>query len=100
MIGGKVLITVIPAYNVQKHIESTIRRIQDYVDFIIVVDDSSKDRTGEIVENLSDGRTILLRNKKNLGVGGATVAGLRKGLELGERFLLKSMVMIRWIPHG
>ncbi len=89
MIGGKVLITVIPAYNVQNHIESTIRRIQDYVDFIIVVDDNSKDKTGEIVENLSDGRTILLRNKSNLGVGGATVAGLRKGLELGGEIFVK-----------
>lgn len=87
MIGGKVVVTVIPAYNVQDHIESTIRRIQDYVDFIIVVDDNSKDSTAEIVDKISDGRTILVRNRRNLGVGGATIIGLKKGLELGERFL-------------
>jgi glycosyltransferase involved in cell wall biosynthesis len=89
MLNTKVIVTVIPAYNVEEQIISTIKGIHSFVDYIIVVDDCSSDKTNEIVSKIDDERVILLKNDKNQGVGGATVAGLIKGLELGGDIFIK-----------
>jgi len=73
---------IIPAYNVGTHIVSVIRAAPNFVKYIIVVDDCSTDDTAEKVSSLSDERIILIRHKKNQGVGGAMVSGYRKAIEL------------------
>ena len=77
------LVTVImPAYNAEKTIELSLRSImlQSYRELeIIVVNDGSADRTGEIVENLSkeDQRIKLINSKENIGCYPARNLGLR-----------------------
>jgi len=88
MLSGKTVICVIPAYNVQDQISRTVKGIGSYVDFIIVVDDRSADGTCDVVRQIQDERLILLKNEVNMGVGGATVNGLKKGIELqGDIFI-------------
>lgn len=89
MLNGKIIITVVPAYNVQDQIEATVKGIHDFVDFIIVVDDCSRDKTSEMVNQVVDKRIILIKNERNKGVGGATVEGLKKGLQLGGELFVK-----------
>jgi glycosyltransferase involved in cell wall biosynthesis len=68
---------VIPAYNEELLITRTVTTLPDFVDHIIVVDDQSKDRTCEIVDDLSakDSRVVLIRHEVNRGVGGAISSG-------------------------
>jgi len=75
---------VVPAYNEEKLIERTIRTMPPFVDRIIVVDDCSRDRTAEIVQNLTEefgDRLILVRHERNQGVGRTIVTGYKKAME-------------------
>jgi len=47
---------------------------------IIVVDDGSRDRTAEIVRSK---RTLVIRHKRNMGLGAALRTGLAKARKLG-----------------
>jgi len=75
---------VIPAYNEEKRIEKTLKKIYEYfkekgVEFeIIIVDDGSKDKTVEIVERFSlDKKEIrILKHEKNMGKGAAVKTGI------------------------
>ncbi|WP_448335716.1 glycosyltransferase family 2 protein [Bellilinea sp.] len=82
---------IIPAYRVEKHIERVINSIPDFIDYIIVIDDASPDRTAEIVKKLqeSDQRIILIKHFNNQGVGGAMISGFRKALETQADICIK-----------
>ncbi|MBI5952130.1 MAG: glycosyltransferase family 2 protein [Chloroflexi bacterium] len=82
---------VIPAYNVEKDLESVLRGLPPYIKHVIVVDDASPDASGEAAAAAAktDGRIILVRHAKNQGVGGAMVSGFRKALELGAQVVVK-----------
>ena len=77
MIDGKKIGVVVPAYNESKLIAKTIAGMPEYVDQIIVVNDCSKDNTGEIVAGISktDQRVVLINHEINRGVGGAISTG-------------------------
>jgi glycosyltransferase involved in cell wall biosynthesis len=47
---------------------------------VFVVDDGSRDETGERARSLGDGRVEVLRHERSLGVGAAIVAGYRRAL--------------------
>lgn len=85
------IVAVIPAYNVEREIESVLRSMPAFLQRLIVVDDASVDRTSEVVERLavSDPRLILLRHERNQGVGGAMVTGFHKALELKAQIVVK-----------
>jgi len=88
MLNGKVIVVVIPAYNVEKHIKPAVENLPKFVDHIVVVNDCSHDGTKKMVEGFLDSRVVLLENHRNTGVGGATIAGLKKGLALrGDIFV-------------
>jgi glycosyltransferase involved in cell wall biosynthesis len=75
---------VVPAYNEEKLIERTVRTMPSFVDRIIVVDDCSRDRTTEIVQNLAGefgARLILVRHERNQGVGRTIVTGYKRAIE-------------------
>jgi glycosyltransferase involved in cell wall biosynthesis len=82
---------VIPAYNVERDIESVLRGLPPFVKHVIVVDDASPDSSFEAATAAAkgDGRIILIRHSKNQGVGGAMVSGFRKALELGAQVVVK-----------
>jgi dolichyl-phosphate beta-glucosyltransferase len=67
---------VVPAYNEEVGIASTLLRLRDWLEErgevfeILVVDNASSDRTAEQIEPLCDGERIrLLRNERNRGKG-------------------------------
>jgi glycosyltransferase involved in cell wall biosynthesis len=78
-----------PAYNEAAHIASVICRMPSIVDKIIVVDDHSSDNTSEAAQTTSDSRVEVIRNHKNLGVGGAMVQGYHRALEDGADIVVK-----------
>ena len=55
---------VIPAYNEEKRIEDVIKKTQNFVDEIIVVNDCSSDRTGELA--IKTGVKVI-SNQRKLG---------------------------------
>lgn len=83
MYRGRHIAVVIPIHNERYFISRTIRSIPDYVDRLIVVDDSSTDGTAEEVLSLSSFRVDLIRHERNLGVGAAIVSGYRHALQIG-----------------
>jgi len=82
---------VIPAFRVEKEIESVLHGLPAYIKNIIVVDDASPDRTSDLVTALAkrDPRVVLIRHERNQGVGGAMVSGFRRALELGAQIVVK-----------
>lgn len=72
---------VMPAYNEERSIGRVIDalRREGWKD-IIVVDDGSKDRTGEIARKR---RAVVVRHERNKGLGAALRTGLAKAVELG-----------------
>src|SRR5215211_3818152 len=83
MLEGKTVAVVVPAYNEEPLIETTVSGIPDFVDRVIVVDDASRDGTGERVRAVADGRVELIRHERNGGVGAAIVTGYRRALDAG-----------------
>ncbi len=81
--------TVVPAYNEAEHIGQVIGSIPDFVDRIIVVDDCSQDATGDAAQACKDDRLIVLTTPQNQGVGGATILGYQKALELDSAIIVK-----------
>jgi dolichol-phosphate mannosyltransferase len=85
------IVAVIPAYRVERDIESVLRELPAYLRHIIVVDDASPDKTSALVKAMArrDKRIVLIRHEQNQGVGGAMVTGFKKSLELGAQIIVK-----------
>jgi glycosyltransferase involved in cell wall biosynthesis len=81
MYQGKTVAVVVPAYEEERLVASTIHSIPDFVDRIIVVDDASQDATAERALE-ADPRVDLVRHERNQGVGAAIATGYRRALEL------------------
>lgn len=80
MYKGKSVAVVVPCYNEEKLISRVIDTMPDFVDYIVCVDDVSRDRTVEVIEGLRKAqpdRVVLIRLPENEGVGGAISAGYR-----------------------
>jgi len=79
MYRDKDIAVIIPAYNEEKLIGKVLKTIPTFIDRILVVDDASSDRTGEVVRThqQEDSRIVYLRHPKNEGVGGAIVTGYK-----------------------
>ncbi len=68
---------VIPAFNEEKTVRKIVEKALLYVNEVIVVDDSSADRTYD--EAISGGATVI-KNEKNCGAGKATRIGIERAL--------------------
>ena len=79
MYRDKTVAVIVPAYNEEKLIGRVIRTIPPFIDHIVVVDDASGDRTGEVVKShqKDEPRIIYIRHTKNEGVGGAIITGYK-----------------------
>ncbi|MFM7400639.1 MAG: glycosyltransferase family 2 protein, partial [Bacteroidota bacterium] len=82
---------VIPCYNVAAHIARVIQGLPAYINWIIAVDDCSKDDTGGILKRLQteNPRLVYLRHEDNRGVGGAMLSGYYEALSLGAEIVVK-----------
>jgi glycosyltransferase involved in cell wall biosynthesis len=84
------IVVVIPAFRVKKHILDVISGIGDEVDRIIVVDDACPENSGRhVTEHCDDNRIEVLFHAENTGVGGAVITGYRRSLELGATIVVK-----------
>lgn len=79
MYKDRTLAVVVPAYNEELLIETTVNTVPDMVDHIVVVDDCSKDNTAQLVADLSitNAKVVLIRHEVNQGVGGAIASGYK-----------------------
>jgi len=71
-------ILVVTAYNESRNIDSLIRQIGTLVNFILVVDDGSRDGTAEIAKSALERGShnfVVLTHLKNTGQGGARTTG-------------------------
>ncbi|MGD8892615.1 MAG: glycosyltransferase family 2 protein [Desulfobacterales bacterium] len=84
MYKEKTVAVVVPAYNEEQLIVKTITSIPELADRIIVVNDASTDRTGEIVEEMAkeDSRIFQMEHNVNQGVGGAIITGYKRARDL------------------
>ncbi len=80
MLEGKRVAVVIPAYDEERLVGTTIAGIPGFVDTIYVVDDASADGTAEAARASGDGRVVVVRHEQNGGVGAAIVTGYRRAL--------------------
>jgi dolichol-phosphate mannosyltransferase len=81
---------VIPCHRVARHILPLLAAIGPEVGRIYVVDDVCPEQTGDVVERgCRDPRVRVLRNERNLGVGGAVMAGYRAAIDEGMQVLVK-----------
>jgi len=78
-------LVIIPTYNEKENISLIVPEVlsQHECIEILVVDDNSPDKTGDIVEKMSatNGRIHLLRRAGKMGLGSAYVAGFKWALE-------------------
>jgi len=85
-----IVAVVIPCYRVSKHVLSVLSAIGPDYTRIYVVDDACPERTGDVAEeHCSDPRLRVIRNERNLGVGGATMVGMRAALDDGAEVIVK-----------
>jgi dolichol-phosphate mannosyltransferase len=84
------IVVVIPAFRARDSIIDVIGRIGSEAAHIIVVDDACPESSGLRVQaEVTDPRVEVIFNAQNQGVGGATVAGYRRALELGASICVK-----------
>lgn len=74
---------IIPAYNAEKHLPELLREVVEYIppDQIILVDDGSVDRSGEVARSF---RLKVVRHVENYGKGMALRSGIRLARESAD----------------
>ena len=82
------VLVVIPAFNEEKNVGTVLRRIRSLPDppDVVVVNDGSRDRTGDVARR-EGARVIDL--PVNLGIGGAVQTGFRYAVRKGYRFAVQ-----------
>jgi len=106
------IVVVIPCYREKQQILAVLDKFDASIDHVLVIDDACPDKTGDFVrENNKDPRVQVLTHEKNQGVGGATLTGYAKAIELGADIIVKvdgdgqmdpAMIrtLVRPIQHG
>lgn len=86
----KNIAVVIPSYKVKDHILEVIAKIGSEVHQIYVVDDCCPDHSGQLVQDANlDKRVHIIFNERNLGVGGAVIAGYKAAIQGGADIIVK-----------
>ncbi len=87
MIQNKTIVVVMPAYNAEETLEMTLSEVpRDIVDFVILVDDCSSDRTPELASKL--GIQYVIRHDRNKGYGANQKTCYNKALEIGADIIV------------
>ncbi|HEG44137.1 MAG TPA: glycosyltransferase family 2 protein [Phycisphaerales bacterium] len=88
MYHNKKVAVIMPAYNAEETLVKTHREVlaQGCVDFVVVVDDFSHDKTTEIAAKLPD--TVVHRHPVNTGYGGNQKTCYRLALENGADIVI------------
>jgi glycosyltransferase involved in cell wall biosynthesis len=83
MLEGKRVAVVVPAFDEERLISTTLAGIPEFVDRVIVVDDASRDGTAASAGSTGDQRVEVVTHEQNRGVGAAIVTGYKRALEDG-----------------
>jgi glycosyltransferase involved in cell wall biosynthesis len=83
MLEGKTVAVVVPAYDEEALVGTTIRAVPEFVDRIIVVDDASRDGTADAARAVGDPRVEVVGHEENSGVGAAIVTGYQRAIADG-----------------
>src|SRR6476620_632797 len=83
MLDGKTVAVVVPAFDEEHLIGTTIASMPELVDRVIVVDDASRDSTAAAAQTSGDPRVEVITHEENQGVGAAILPGYRRALEHG-----------------
>jgi glycosyltransferase involved in cell wall biosynthesis len=83
VLEGKRVAVVVPAFDEEQLIGTTLSGIPDFVDRIIVVDDASRDGTADAARATGDERLVVVTHERNEGVGAAILTGYRRALDDG-----------------
>ncbi|HEY5960458.1 MAG TPA: polyprenol monophosphomannose synthase [Polyangiaceae bacterium] len=85
--GGRRILIIVPTYNERANIESFLHALLATLPEanVLVVDDNSPDKTGELVDALAkqDTRIHALHRAGKLGLGTAYIEGFNWGIERG-----------------
>ncbi len=91
--SAKHTVIVIPTFNERENVQRLIPAIleQNGQTSILVVDDSSPDGTGAVVEQMaaSDRRVALLSRPQRQGIGPAYIAGFQHALRNGADYIVQ-----------
>lgn len=83
---------IVPAYKVTRHIVGVVSELLPYVDHVFVIDDACPDHSGRFLTDslgTQNEQLTVIRLEKNLGVGGAVMAGYQAAQEQGFKILVK-----------
>jgi glycosyltransferase involved in cell wall biosynthesis len=83
VLEGKTVAVVVPAYDEEELVATTIQGVPGFVDRIIVVDDASRDGTAAAARAAGDGRVEVIAHERNSGVGAAIVTGYQRAVAEG-----------------
>jgi glycosyltransferase involved in cell wall biosynthesis len=83
VLEGKTVGVVVPAYDEEALVATTIKGVPPFVDRIFVVDDASRDGTAAAARSSGDGRVEVITHESNAGVGAAIVTGYHRAVEEG-----------------
>jgi len=83
VLEGKTVAVVVPAYDEESLVATTIGGVPSFVDRIIVVDDASRDGTAAAARSAGDGRVEVIAHERNAGVGAAIVTGYQRAVAEG-----------------
>jgi len=79
---------VIPAYHEEKNIAKVIQRVLDYVDFLVVIDDGSKDQTYTEAIKIKSEKLKVLKHPINLGQGASLQTGNEYAIKQGADIII------------
>jgi hypothetical protein len=89
VIKEKKISIVIPCFKVLKHIEDVLNKIPSFIDNVIVIDDCCPEQTGHFVNSLDYKNVEVIFNDVNSGVGGATILGFKRAIEINSDVIVK-----------
>jgi glycosyltransferase involved in cell wall biosynthesis len=85
---GRKVAVVLPAYNVELHIEEALASLPSWVDAAVVVDDGSSDGSIRCARRAAGPPLSLVIHKENQGVGAAIASGYREAVGLGAELMV------------
>lgn len=80
------IVAIIPAYNEAETIGSVIDEVQEYVEYIVVIDDKSSDDTERIAREHG---AVVIEHAVNTGVGGALRTGYKFAIDHGFEYVVQ-----------
>ncbi len=74
------VMALIPALNAERTIGEVVRGARQYLEHVVVVDDGSSDRTGDVARELG---AVVIRHPQNRGKGAGLKTGFAHAIENG-----------------